>query len=234
MSTLNKSKMEVKRLFDTNKELNDLVKAYNIFRKTGIIPCYPLTERDAIRPHGVSDKRFRQIIFEINKRTLTDLYLAYGGHSPSERQAKAKRIKRITDKALTFKKVGFITITLNNVWLERFDNDIANARKSLKRLIDKCGIRRYELLADYGRKNLRLHFHGVVDLENVVLKQVKVFKTKSLYNIEILNEVGFNSVFVNNDTTEQIISKEVRYICKYMSKEMVDKELKHWRIGSKK
>ena len=220
-------------LFDDDKERQAIVRAYERFRKTGKAPLGAFTDRDKIKPVGVNLKDYYANQRAENLQQMIDIYNYEGGRSVSQRSAKAKRKKRILDKALTFKKFGFITITLNDEWLNYFITDRKSARRKLVRLLKTCGITRYEFLADYGKQNKRLHFHGVVDLENAVLRLVRSYSSKTLYNIDALSSLGFNSCIVPYNITNDVISKEVAYMVKYMSKELEDEGLTHWRIGSK-
>lgn len=220
-------------LFDDDKERQAVIRAYERFRKTGKAPLGAFTDRDKVKPVGVNLKEYYSNQRAENLQQMIDIYNYEGGRSVSERSAKSKRKKRIVDKALTFKKFGFVTITLNDEWLDYFTTDQLSARRKFVRLLKACGITRYEFLADYGTQNKRLHFHGVVDLENTALRLVRSYSSRKLFNIDALSSIGYNSCIVPNDITNDTISKEVSYMVKYMNKDLQNDGLTHWRIGSK-
>lgn len=112
-----------------------------------------------------------------------------------------------------------------------FSDDVMKTdyNRKIKAIMSKLNVD-YCLVTDYGEETCRLHYHGFIDIKDLLSDfykfneyfyidlNHKTKQKKDIYHCTLFDSVGWNSFVIQ--ATNNDLEKSLNYCVKYMTKEM--------------
>ena len=153
-----------------------------------------------------------------------------------DRTSRSNQTKRLLERVYAMKNPTFITLTLNEEYINKPNNIIIRAfRENLQRQFGNDIL--WVLISDYGKEKGRLHFHGFVDVPEqdlIDLWNLKYKCHKKYYSVYANYDYFIGGISINKGYGD-FYENAIYYCTKYVEKDgdLIRHKMYGSRIGAR-